>query len=246
MPGFHPPQDYVFFADESGITQCRFMAVGGLSVRGSYIPHLHSAIQSFREKHGMQAELKWSKVSPQKLEEYKALVDIFFAHVDNNKIHFHAVFADSHQLNHKKFNGGDRDSGLSKLYYQLILHKFGRRYERAQSMCVVLDHRNSTTSLHDLKRMINLGLAKHHGERRFPVKQIVSRDSKSDCILQLNDVILGAACAVRNGRHLLEGGNAAKRAVALYVLEKSGHAGFDTDSPANVNRFTAWNIKLRK
>ena len=110
-------------------------------------------------------------------------------------------------------------------------------------MCV--DRRNSSTSLHDLRRMANAAIARDCGVRGDPIKQVLPLDSKADDLLQLNDVILGAVCAARNGRHLLPNGRESKRNIAQLVLEKSGLGSFDHDSPRDVHRFSVWNLKMR-
>lgn len=245
MPGFCPPQEYVFFADESGISNDRFTVVGGLCVRKGAIPQIHQNIDAFRQEHNMNAELKWSKVSNQKEAEYRALVDLFFALNNANYLHFHSIIFDSHRANHKKFNNGDADIGLSKLYYQLILHRFSRYYPHAEGMCVCLDRRNSSTSLSDLRDMLNAGIAKTHGISGDPIKQVVSQESHDDDLLQLNDVILGAVCAARNGKHKLVTGRASKRNLAQLVLEKSGLESFEQDSARGVTRFSVWNMRPR-
>ena len=97
MPIFHPPQDYVFYADESGISEDRFTVVGGICVHRDSIPTLKANLDAFRDRHKMHAELKWSKISNQKCEEYRALVDYFFALNNLNHLHFHSIVFDSHQ-----------------------------------------------------------------------------------------------------------------------------------------------------
>lgn len=245
MPGFCPPQDYVFFADEAGISQDRFTVVGGFCVRRAMIPQIHASIEAYRVRHNMKAELKWSRISNQKSEEYKALVDLFFALNNANQVHFHALVFDSHQANHRKYNNGDRDVGLSKLYYQLIVHKFAKLYPTEEGMCVCLDHRNSSTPLNDLRDMINSTLARDHQIDHKPLKQLISQDSCDDDLLQLNDVILGAVCHSRNGKHLLAETRPAKRDVAQMVLQKSGLRSFDENSPRDIQRFTVWQFKPR-
>jgi len=163
-----------------------------------------------------------------------------------NQIHFHSIVFDSHAWAHKKYNNGDNDVGLSKLYFQLMLHKFVKIYGNRGSLYVRVDHRNSSTPLEDIRRMLNATASRDHGITTNPVKQFVSEDSKKCDLLQVNDVILGAVCATRNGRLLVEGGNQAKRDLARFVLEKSGLGTFEKDSPAGVNRFTVWNMRPRK
>jgi hypothetical protein len=194
----------------------------------------------------MNSELKWSKISNQKINEYKALVDYFFAMNNVNQIHFHCVCFDSHQWNHAKYNDGSSDTGLSKLYYQLLLHRFVKIYGDKGSLYIRADHRNSQTPLEDIRRMLNSTAARDHNINSSPVKQFVSFDSKDCDLLQLNDVILGAVCAARNGRHLVQGGRMAKMAIASLVLEKSGLHSFEIDSPFHVKRFTVWNMRARQ
>ncbi|MEM9837855.1 MAG: DUF3800 domain-containing protein [Pseudomonadota bacterium] len=247
MPSFRPPQDYVFFADEAGISNDRFTVVGGISIHRNNIDEVHAAIADYRQNANMKAELKWSKISNQKLSEYQELVDYFFALNSTDAVHFNAIIFDSHQWNHNVYNGGDSDVGLSKLYYQLALHKFiklcGQDCEKSLAICV--DKRNSSTSLIELKNMLNAAAARDFGYKHQPLKQLVPWDSKLDDILQMNDVILGAVCAARNGKHKLPKTRAAKREIAKTVLEKSGLNTFDLDSPRNIHRFGIWNMRPR-
>lgn len=191
----------------------------------------------------MYAELKWTKIADGKIDEYKALVDYFFAMNNTNHIQFHSIVFDSHQWDHRNYNEGDADIGISKLYYQLILHKFIRICAGSGSLYARLDHRNSSTSLDDLRRMLNNAAARDLSIEGSPLKQLVSEDSKNCDLLQLNDVILGAVCAVRNGRHLIEGGKRSKKEVAKLVLEKSGLQTYETNSPRHIERFTVWNMR---
>lgn len=241
-----PPQDFAFYADEAGISQDRFTVVGGLCMHRSTAEKVYDSIAEFRAKHGMASELKWSKVSNQKLSEYKAFVDLFFALNNTNHIQFHAVIFDSHQWNHNRYNQGDSDIGLSKLYYDLLLHKFVKRCGTdGRRLFACLDHRHSSTPLDDVRRMLNAAAARDHNLNHAPMAQLISRDSKKDCILQMNDVILGAVCAVRNGKHLLADTRMAKKELAGYVLEKSGVMTFDKDTPRSVSRFSVWNKRPR-
>jgi Protein of unknown function (DUF3800) len=245
MAGIIPPQDFSMFADESGISNDRFTTVGGLCIHSSCIKRVHDTIDEYRQKHYMKSELKWCKVSNQKLEEYKALIEYFFALNNSCHVQFHSIVFDSHQWNHRKYNDCDSDIGLSKLYYQLILHKFARRCSNHGSLFVCLDHRHSSTPHDSLKRMVNNALARDFGINSAPLKQVISQDSKTEDLLQINDVVLGAVCAVRNGKHLLADSRPAKREIAKLVLEKSGLKSFERDSPHNVHRFTVWNMRPR-
>lgn len=245
MPGFIPPQKFSFFMDESGISNHRFTVVGAICLQSSVIPQVHASIQQFRDKHNMHSELKLAKVSNQKNNEYKALVEYFFAMNNLNLLQFHCIIFDNHGANHAKYNQGDQDVGLSKLYYQLMVRRFGRTCGPEGDLCVCVDRRNSSTSLADLLRMANAGIVRDCNLERAPLKQLIPLDSHKDDLLQLNDVILGAVCAARNGKHLLAAGRQSKRDLAQLVLEKSGLNSFETNSPRGVSRFTVWNLRMR-
>ena len=237
-----PPQDYVLIADESGISNDRYVVVGGLAMHRSALVGAYEALAAYREAHSMRAELKWQRVSDQKLKEYLALVDYFFAMNERGAISFHCIVFDAHQWNHKKYNEGSEDIGLSKLYYQLILHKFIKTYGSRGDLYVRLDHRNSKTPLDTIRRMLN-NAARGFGLTQ-PLKQLVSCDSRACDLLQLNDVILGAVCAARNGRHLTAG-RQAKREIAARVMDRSGLGDFAQDSSRWQGRFTVWNMRPR-
>lgn len=242
MKEYEINQDYVFFADESGITQDRFTVVWGLCLTKSGTEVVYQSMRQFRKDYSMSAELKWSKISNQKQEEYLKLVELFFALNNTNRAQFHCLIFDNHTWNHKLYNQNDNDIGLSKLYYQLLLHQFVKRCGHRGSLFACLDRRNSSTPLGELRDMINKTARNKFGIVDRPLKQLISRDSKKDDILQLNDVILGAVCAARNGRHLISGGKFSKKVVAQTVLEKSGLNDFSQNSPRSVNRFTVWNF----
>ncbi|VTZ25760.1 conserved hypothetical protein [Methylocella tundrae] len=245
MPVLHPAQDFAFFCDESGISTDRFTVVGGLCLPKHNIPIVLENMAAYRKKFNMTKELKWSKITDNKFEEYKQLVDYFFAMNSTNKCHFHSIIFDNHKWRHNKFNDGDSDIGLSKLYYQLLHHKFCKKCAPRGTLYVRLDRRNSSTCLEDLRNMLNRAAARDHKIETSPFKVIEPADSKECDILQINDVILGAVCAVRNGKHLLETGRKSKKDIANMVLEKSGFSSFEKDSPISVHRFTIWNMRSR-
>lgn len=238
-------QDYIFVADEACISKDRYTVVGGMCMHKSTVDRVLENMREYRAVHGMNAELKWSKISDRKIREYESLIDYFFAMNNVNQIQFHCIIFDSHQWNHGRYNDGDRDKGISKLYYQLLLHKLVKQCGPAGTCYARLDHRNSSTSLEELRKMINATAARDHNLADSPLKQLVSVDSKDCDILQLNDVVLGAVAAARNGKHLLATTRQSKARIASRVLEHCGVANFDADTPRAIKRFTVWNMRPR-
>lgn len=236
-------QDFAFYGDEAGITQDRFTVVGGLCLSKDGVETVYDTIRKYRIDENMHAELKWSKISNQKERQYQKLIELFFALNNTNRVQFHCLIFDNHTWNHNKYKGSDNDIGLSKLYYQLLLHKFVKRCAKHGSLFACLDRRSSKTPLHELRNMINRSANNKLNVDGSPLKQLISRDSKQDDILQFNDVILGAVCAARNGRHLIAGGKTSKKYLAKLVLDNSGLKDFSKNSDQSVQRFTVWNFE---
>ncbi len=206
--------------------------------------YILNGIAQLREKHKMFAELKWSKVSNQKAAAYTDFVDFFFNMSAKGYLAFHATTFDNHKWDHRKYNENDPDIGLSKLYYQMLLHQFIREYGDLASLYICLDRRRSTTTLDDLQRILNKGAAKEYGLDFGPVSVLTSRDSKKSDMIQLNDMILGAVAAHKNEKHLNNGTRAAKRDLAIHVNKRSGlNESKTTQNP--VSRFTIWNFRPR-
>ena len=222
------------------------MLVGATVVRRVYVESLYRAIHDFRIANGMFAELKWSKVSNQKIEAYKGLVDLYFSFLRRGGITFHVTTFDNHAWDHTRFNDGDPDLGISKLYYQMLLHQVVGRYGDLASLYICLDRRLSSTPLDKLHRILNAGAEKDYKLSFGPVRVLTAKDSKKDDILQINDVILGAVASYKNQRHLSEGARKAKVELAEYVLNRSGLTSYNKDSPPAKADFQIWNRKPRR
>lgn len=241
-----PIQDFSIFADESGISNDRHMLVGATVVRRIYVKSLYESVQELRERHGMFAELKWSKISNQKFDAYKAFVDLFFDFLLRRGISFHATTFDNHMWDHTRFNDGDPDIGISKLYYQMLLHQVVGWHGDLATLYICLDRRLSTTPLDKLQKILNAGAAKEYKLDFGPVRVLTAKDSKKDDLLQINDIILGAVAAYKNNRHLEPSAREAKVEMAKYVFSRSGLSSYDIDSPPKKVDFQIWNRKPRK
>ncbi|MEO0633485.1 MAG: DUF3800 domain-containing protein [Pseudomonadota bacterium] len=228
-----PIQKWACYADESSIVQDRYSVVSGTVVRSDRLKLVLSGIARLREKHKMFAELKWSKVSNQKAEAYADFVEFFFEMRAAGYLFFHATTFDNHKWDHRKYNENDPDIGLSKLYYQMLLHQFIGRYGDLASLYICLDKRRSTTSLNDLQKILNAGAKKEFGLDFGPVRVLVSKDSKKSDMIQINDVILGAVAAHKNGKHLKNETRAAKRDLARLVCRRAGYTDYKTPKQPN-------------
>lgn len=239
-----PIQKWACYADESSIVQERYSVVSGTVVRSDRLKIVLNGIARLREKHKMFAELKWSKVSNQKIDAYTEFVDFFFDMRAKGYLAFHATTFDNQKWDHRKYNENDPDIGLSKLYYQMLLHQFIGSYGDLASLYICLDRRRSSTSLDDLHRILNAGAAKEFGLGFGPVRVLTAKDSKKSDMIQMNDIILGAVAAHKNGKHAQNNTRAAKRDLALYVARRGGLGEYrSTNQPSP--SFRVWNFRPR-
>lgn len=239
------------FCDESRQSQHRYMILGGIIINSKYLATFNDTMKNFRVQYNMNSELKWTKVSRSKLEEYKKFIDHFFALNDTDYLHFHCLILDTHQINHKKYNNGNADLGFYKFYYQLLLHSFGRNYcaissGKAESLVVCLDEKSSKYSLSELKRVLNNGINKKHGISTNPFKSVEPLDSKRSDVMQIADIIMGAIGYQKNGFHLLSNSSEAKKELANYIAKKVGVETLGNNSSYHVVRFKTWNFKFSK
>lgn len=235
------------YCDESRQSKDRFMVIGGIIIPSDNVDGFNKTMEKFRLETKMFSELKWTKVTNQKLSEYKRFVEYFFAMNNTDKLHFHSIIIDNQSVDHKKFNKGNKELGFYKFYYQLLLNTFGRLYLKNEenSFNVHLDYRNTSYSLNTLRIILNRGIKKKYGVENNPFKVIEPRDSKKSELIQINDIILGAIGFQKNGYDLLADTRISKKELTNFIALQSGLKNLKEDSPWGKNRFTIWNFKLK-
>lgn len=242
-------QVYHIFCDESRQTKDRYMVLGGTIMNNTDVPTFSSTMKKFRKENEMHAELKWSKVSEQRINEYKRFMEYFFALNNTDNIHFHCIIIDNHQVNYRKFSKGDYELGFYKFYYQLLLHCFGKLYcsnKNCARLIIHLDYRQSKYKLSALKTILNSGMNKKFGISYKPFVSIEPVNSKQSDLLQVSDIVLGAIGFQKNGYHLISSSRMAKIELANYISESAGLDNLISDTIRSNYRFTIWNFRLRK
>lgn len=224
------------------------MVLGGIIIPADNLASFNSSMETFREEQKMNSELKWVKVSNQKLNEYRRFVDYFFELNGTKKAHFHSLIIDTHKLNHHAHSAGDKETGFYKFYYQLLLHRFGNRYctpDPTARFHLVLDHRTSSYPLEQLRTILNNGMKSRHSISTRPFISIEPCDSKKSEVLQINDIILGAVGFHKNDLEHNAECRQSKKDLAAYIAAKAGLPDLKNCTPFAQRRFTLWNIRLR-
>jgi hypothetical protein len=235
---------YYAYCDESRTSQDRYMVFSGIIVDQSSRQPLLDCLREYRNEHRMFAELKWTKVSGEKLLAYKALVDHFFMRCRAATIHFRSVVFDTHADDFHQHQDGDRDLGYYRLMYHFLLNTFCYYPQQSDSLHVYLDERNSKQSLGEFRNILNSGMRKKQGIYGAvkTIEPVVSHDAD---IIQMADVLMGAIGYQRNDRHVLPTAKKPKILLADYIAKRAGLVSLKQRTPFRQKHFEIWPFSFR-
>lgn len=225
---------YIIYCDESChdlTAHHKFMSIGGLKVLGSEKASLSRQLRELMLSLNLNSELKWSKVSNKRLEDYKKIVDFFFQH---HELTFRAIVVDQLKVRFKEYHGRDRELAFYKFYYEMLeklLHP-GCEY------LILLDYKNNRGAdrYMDLKKC----LQNYLGEEAR-IRDLTIIDSKKTPLAQLCDVLTGAVAAAYNGLSA----ESPKESLANYIASRARLETLRTSMPLPGGKFNIFKIDLR-
>lgn len=232
------------YCDESRQTADRYMVLGGLITIRENEDAFQQAMQLFRQSNNMWAEFKWTKVSDQKINEYIALMDLFFSL--SRSFHFKAIVVDTQEIDHKQYNKNDAELGFYKLMYQFLLHGFGD-YLTPTDQCIIhLDQRTTSKyKLSTLCAILNNGLKKKYGLDNKPIRNVQGLNSKDSDFIQVADILMGAIGYEMNGAHTRTNAKRAKITLAEVIAHKAGLVNLQQPTPRSSRHFSIWHFHFR-
>ncbi len=232
------------YCDESRQTADRYMVIGGLiTVRENEELFLQT-MNLYRQSNKMLSELKWTKVSDQKLNEYSALIDLFFS--VNRAFHFKSIVVDTQEIDNRRYNKSDAELGFYKMMYQFLLHSFGDYLKPDDQAIIYLDYRNTSKyKLSTLAAILNNGLKKKYNLPTAPIKNVQALDSKSSNFIQVADVLMGAIGYQMNGAHTRTVAKKSKILLAEYIAKKAGLINLQQPTPRSQRHFSIWHFHFR-
>lgn len=233
------------YCDESCKDAHKYLALGGLCVENKDEPAILVELARVREAFGQRGEVKWTKNRRQKLDFYKAFVDVYFDAAADDVMHFQGMYVDTTTFKHGVYNDGDRDLGFSKLIYQLLLHKFGRKYGAEHPMHVYLDSRVTRHKPEEMRPMLNADLRKRWSVATDPFRRITFQDSEKSDLVQLVDLLVGCVGATKNGHHQLENCAPHKSELREHIIKRA----LDNEPTRRLNwsrtkRFYVWKFQF--
>ena len=112
---------YNIYCDESNHLENRgsnIMVLGSLYCPKEKVQSINRRLREIKVKHNISpnTEIKWVKVSPNKIAFYLDVIDYFF---DTADLHFRALIVDKSKLNHEAHNS-NHDTFYYKMYFELL------------------------------------------------------------------------------------------------------------------------------
>jgi len=185
------------YCDISGqLKTDKYWVIGSTWIKKEQLPKYEEAVISFRLKNKLWGEIKWEKITPQKLKEYKEFVDISLKQfssgvkiiIRNKKLYPSTnCFANDGEM-------------LSSFCYLLISRHLKREINKTKgisSFDILIDEegwmRNQSINL---KSFLEMSLVK--GKIKQSINHLSQCDSKICSFPQFCDLIIGAVSAKLN------------------------------------------------
>ena len=189
------------------------MVLGAIWCAKVQAHNVAAEIRAIKTKHKLPPdfEVKWTKVSPGKVDFYLDIVTYFFS---NNALKFRAlVIPDKSKLRHEQFNQLHDD-----FYYKMYFNLLKAILKCDEEYCVYLDYKD-TRSGHKSKRLRKVLSNNMLDFRQTIIKHIQTVRSHEVEQIQLADLLIGALSYINRGFE----SSTAKKAIVDKIKALSGH-----------------------
>lgn len=193
------------------------MVLGVVWCPQSKLGKINERIRQIKKRNNVSesSEMKWTKISPAKVELYEDLVNYFF---DDDDLHFRGVIIpDKSKLDHERYNQ-THDTWYYKMYFDMLKVIFSPtdNYE----VYIDIKDTNSARKARDL-REICCNSMYDFSQRVIQRLQPIRSDEVQ--IMQLVDIIIGAICY--ENRQFPEGfvRSKAKQEIIDLIKQRSGY-----------------------
>ena len=162
------------------------MLLGGVWCAKDKTKETLKKIKEYKIKHGLKSnfEIKWTKVSPKKIDFYLDIVDYFFSSED---LHFRClIIPDKKKLNHDKFN-----QNHDKFYYKMYFNMLKTILDPQEKYKIYIDIKDTQGSK-KIKKLHEVLCNNLYDFDRDIVEDIQLIRSHEVGILQITDLLIGA------------------------------------------------------
>ncbi|MCB1132301.1 MAG: DUF3800 domain-containing protein [Verrucomicrobiae bacterium] len=221
-------REYWIFADESvqdGELFSKFF--GGCIVPAHRHAEIESRLAERKEALGFGRELKWQRVTDQRLADYMQMVTTFFDELRADRVRMRVVFQDNLSVR-RRSSDELRHEPYYKLYYQFIKHAFGLAHmperEEGTRLRLFLDRlphtEEHTAQFKSYLAALPLNSQLRDKRLRLDPSHIAEVDSRAHVLLQCVDIVLGSMAFRFNEKHLTKPAEAKFRGKRTIAKEK--------------------------
>jgi hypothetical protein len=207
-----------------------WMTIGGLRLPRERKRELTRELRARCREHGLRGEVKWTKVSAQRLDDYKAVVDFFF---DKPELRFRTIVVEQAKVRMDEFHGKDRELAFYKFYYEML----EKWLEEPGNYVVLLDYKQNRGA--DRYTTLRRYLEAHLRGTAW-IADLTVIDSRESPLAQLCDLLTGAVAAAYNGTRL--GGP--KEALAAHIASRAKFPTLRWNTGLAEGKFNIFKIDL--
>lgn len=189
--------EYNIYCDESchlEFDRSNVMVLGAISCPSVAKASIFNDIRNIKKEHGLSSflEIKWTKVSPAKIDFYLDIVRYFFS---QEALSYRAVIAtNKDKLDNDYFNDGSYDLWYYKMYYLLLENLI----DEINSYKIFLDIKDTNGGA-KVKELHNILCNSKHDAWHDIIKDIRQINSRESEILQIVDLLNGALAYFNRG-----------------------------------------------
>jgi len=243
FPKFSIAERLLYFCDESHIRQSDYVGVGGLAVRPERAAKMARDLAGIRaECRFSGTEVKWENCKKRRLNIHEAYANYLFDAIERGHIHLHVRLSPFKEYDHAASGDRRETDTISKSYYQLIVHRAGRYYAKSCRLLIRPDDGECTSYLPTMKEGMNSEIMLRYGVLYPPIADVAPCSSRTEPMLHLLDIVLGALTAARNGN--VEDGKLAapKLALARLILKRARIDDITGSDYVERRDFNLWNV----
>lgn len=189
------------------------MVIGGIICVDHKKKEIFDRIREIKREHciSVDAEIKWNKVSPGKLNYYLDLVNYFF---DNGDLSFRAiVIPDKQDLRHEEFNQSSDD-----FYYKSYFNMLKTVLEPGKEYAIYIDIKD-TRSQKKVEKLHEVLCNNSYDFKREMIKRVQQIRSHEVELMGLADLLIGAVSYLHRGHNQSE----AKKTIIEKIRQRSGY-----------------------
>ncbi|MCW8452119.1 DUF3800 domain-containing protein [Legionella quinlivanii] len=166
-------------------TENQFMVLGSVACPDAIKKEIFQEIKTIKRENNLReySEVKWTKVTRNKIAAYEALINYFFS---CEELSFRAIVIDKQQLQHNRFNHS-HDQFYYKMYWQMLEWFI----DPENTYHIYLDIKDTRGYL-KVEKLHEVLCNSHHDFNKKIVEKIQEIRSHENVLIQLADILIGS------------------------------------------------------